>query len=100
MEEGLKQKKIKIKPEFAGKPLCSAHGEQADDMRETKTTQLIAKHWLLLLQAWYGRQGHYFMGPLPHTQEKQEKLAQDCIHHCLSMTETKLISQEDASGTP
>lgn len=69
-------------------------------MRETKTSQLIAKHWLLLVQAWYRRQGHYFMGPLPHTQEKQEKLAQDCIHHCLSMTETTLISQEDASGTP
>lgn len=35
-----------------------------------------------------------------YTQRKSEEPAQDFIHHCLSITEAKLISQEDANGTP
>lgn len=32
-------------------------------------------------------------------RENKSNLLQDCIHHHLPITETKLISQEDGSGT-
>lgn len=62
--------------------------------RDTSLASSLILHQLLLLQ------GQYFTCPLLHTQSKSEEPAQDFIHHCLSITEAKLISHEDANSTP
>lgn len=66
-----------------------------------KATHSLTIHWLLLSQPQEGRWGHYLTCPpdgFKHKKTKSNSL-KDCIHHWLPITETKLISQDDASGT-
>lgn len=65
-----------------------------------KPPNLLAIHWRLLSQS-KGKQEHYLICPLDVFKHRKTKsnLLKDCIHHCLPITETKLISQEDTSGT-